>query len=1300
MKKNYYAKALALTVAASMVSVPAFAAEGMDDPQAQEGTVEQDEQKGEKSAKEEQEKTEQSVKEEKIEDGISAASDDDQETAVAEGEVFAKGDDCGATEEDEVSWELVKNNDTLYRKAEENGYSYATTAEDGYEEVDGYTLTISGEGNIADYYGKNITIDSFEGDIAPWRRALLSDIEADRTTQEVVPITKVIVEDGITGIGTDAFSYLALNGTITFNENVTYYGSGVYSYCPLITTVDFTNFKPENVSDYWIPGHEMLTGSAVPYGFFDRDKSLNTCIVDGKTYTGELALPERIDTICTAAFRGTGFDTINFDNGLQDIKEVGPYGMSNLANIDTFTYPGNVDFYSGESPNGNKTSSVVLTGSSIKKLIIQKDVKELPDAFAYQLKALEEVIFEGEIESIGSNAFGGCEKLESVELGKVKSMGNGVFINCPSLKSLKIEGDENLVLSSNTVASWGTNWPGAAPLETFELGAGTINFNLNGKKDTLKEVKLGDGVKDIPNYFLSGCTKLETLEIGNGITKIGNHAFEQTDITSITIPDSVTAIGEQAFNGCTSLTEVNISKNSKLETIGNRAFQQTNITSIAIPDSVTVIGKQAFNRCTSLTEVNISKNSKLETIGDGAFYDTRVLKMYLPGGVKTLGSGAFQRTPVEIYDMSDVYSSDFTIGDWCINNWYDTKNDEVKPEWADKHKDIYVNNNDILNALLAKNKAGSVTKTCYVTNGGTVDMTKTGFEAVSRPGYTVEWHKNADFSDTAYTGEPQNGQNYYAKWTLNDSTNTIEVTYDANISGVTAKTYAEIKGNEHLAKASSFNRAGYTFTGWNTAKDGKGTAYAVSDIIPTTADITVYAQWELNAPTVSVTGNATKQYDGENVTLTAATPVSGVTYQWQKDGVAIEGATKATYTVKNVADSGKYTVEITDTDGKTAVSSATAISITKKEVAVPTVESKIYNGTVLTADVTATADYDVTKNEGGKNAGVYDVILTLKDAENYKWADSEEAAKTIPFTVAPKKVELTVDNSTLKGAGSVTFTVDGVCNGDTAKVVCDVDSIKVEGLKASLPNATMEYTFTTDMGGNYEPASCVVSVTRRKSGSSSSDTSAPTYGVSTGKTENGEISVTPAKAEAGETVTIKATPDSGYQLDKMTVKDKNNSTVKLKKVDDNEYTFTMPVGKVSVDATFVQKDAADDSNAAEAGKTIKLQIGSRIVNVDNEAVIYDAAPVIRNDRTLVPIRIITEALGGKVDWNGAAKEVTLSINDKEIKMTIGKMLEKYGVAPVIIDGRTFVPVRFVADELGANVAWDDATKTVTIKTAR
>ena len=1133
---------------------------------------------------------------------------------------------CGATEADEVTWQLVKNTDQLYKNVAEDGtISYSATAEEGYEAVDAYTLTISGEGNIADYYGKNITIDSFEGDIAPWRRALLSDIEADRTTQEVVPITKVIVEDGITGIGTDAFSYLALNGTITFNENVTYYGSGVYSYCPLITTVDFTNFKPKNVSDYWIPGHEMLTGSAVPYGFFDKDKNLNTCIVDGKTYTGELALPERIDTICTAAFRGTGFDTIDFDNGLKDIKEVGPYGMSNLSNIDTFTYPGNVDFYSGESPNGGKTSSAVLTGSDVKTLIIRKDVKELPDAFAYQLKELKKVIFNGEeVESIGSNAFGGCEKLESVELGKVKSMGKGVFINCPSLKSLKIEGDENLVLSSDIVASWGTNWPGAAPLETFELGAGTINFNLNGKKDTLKEVKLGDGVKDIPDYFLSGCTKLETLEIGNGITKIGNRAFQQTNITSIAIPDSVTVIGEQAFNGCTSLTEVNIPKNSKLETIGNRAFRQTNITSIAIPDSVTAIGVQAFNKCTSLTEVNISKNSKLETIGEGAFYDTRVLKMYLPGGVKTLGVGAFQRTPVEIYDMSDVYSSDFTIGDWCINNWYDTKNGEVAPEWANKHKDIYVNNNDILNALLADKKAGSVTKTCYVTNGGTVDMNKTGFDAVSREGYTVEWHKQADFSDEAYTGDPKNGQSYYAKWTLTDSANAVEVTYEPNFANGTAKTFAASKSEAHQAKDNLFSLNGYSIVSWNTKADGTGTSYAIGAEIPTDANITVYAQWQLNAPTVTVTGNPQKTYDGEDVTLTAASKVEGVTYQWQKDGADIEGATSASYTVKNVADSGSYTVKITDAGGKTAVSEAEAVSIAKAK---------------LTA----------------------------------KYVD-----ETINYGRTPDlKVE-----------------VSGFVNGETAEKLQEIGEYTAPKVE-NVPTKVGKHTLTPANGSatnyefEYKDGTLTILSTALPGGAAQTE-----FGITAPKADNGSIGISQKEASAGTTIIVSLTPAEGYKAGSLTVTDKNGNKLTLKSAGENKYTFTMPNSAVDIKANFVK---ADGSSTVDPKTAIIMQIGNKSVNAYGKTIASDVAPLIINSRTMVPIRIVTETLGGSADWNDKAQVVTLNINGKTITMKIGVVLEKYGVAPLIIDNRTYVPIRFVAEELGATVDWNADTQEIVIR---
>ena len=334
-----------------------------------------------------------------------------------------------------------------------------------------------------------------------------------------------------------------------------------------------------------------------------------------------------------------------------------------------------------------------------------------------------------------------------------------------------------------------------------------------------------------------------------------------------------------------------------------------------------------------------------------------------------------------------------------------------------------------------------------------------------------------------------------------------------------------------------------------------------------------------------------------------------------------------------------------------------------------------------------TGTYAVTDNDAAYFIYSNDNKLIQLDTENKQLVLAEKEEGTTYYTVTlnlPDHVK--ADRAlTAQVADNGTYEVTL-----TAEKGYKISSVTVNDEKKNLENGKLK------LEGIPDNTTITVTVQKKKSSSSSSDTSAPTYGVSTGKTENGKISVTPAKAEAGEKVTIKATPDSGYQLDKVTVKDKDNSNVKLTKVNDNEYTFTMPKGKVSVDATFVQKDAADDNSVAEKSKAIKLQIGSRIVNVDNEAVIYDAAPVIRNDRTLVPIRIVTETLGGKVDWNGATKEVTLNIDGKEIKMTIGKTLEKYGVAPVIIDGRTFVPVRFVADELGATVAWDDATKTVTI----
>ena len=236
-------------------------------------------------------------------------------------------------------------------------------------------------------------------------------------------------------------------------------------------------------------------------------------------------------------------------------------------------------------------------------------------------------------------------------------------------------------------------------------------------------------------------------------------------------------------------------------------------------------------------------------------------------------------------------------------------------------------------------------------------------------------------------------------------------------------------------------------------------------------------------------------------------------------------------------------------------------------------------------------------------------------------------------------------------------------------------------------------------------ASCTVDVYKKSSSGSSSGggggSSVTKYGATISDSKNGAVTASAAKAETGDKVILTPKADEGYALDKITAKDKDGKEVKLKAEKDGTYSFTMPKGGVTVDTTFKQAEgAANTDKPAAATKTILLQIGSTAVIVDDQAIINDVAPVIRNDRTLVPIRVITEALGGQVAWNEAAKEVTLTVNGKEIKMTIGKALEKYGVAPVIIGGRTFVPVRFVADELGAVTTWDDATKTVTIQAVK
>ena len=111
------------------------------------------------------------------------------------------------------------------------------------------------------------------------------------------------------------------------------------------------------------------------------------------------------------------------------------------------------------------------------------------------------------------------------------------------------------------------------------------------------------------------------------------------------------------------------------------------------------------------------------------------------------------------------------------------------------------------------------------------------------------------------------------------------------------------------------------------------------------------------------------------------------------------------------------------------------------------------------------------------------------------------------------------------------------------------------------------------------------------------------------------------------------------------------------------------------------------------------------VQVDGKTLTFDQAPVSKNNRTLVPLRAIFEALGAEVTWNPQTKSVTASKENHSVSLQIGSKNATVDQKAVVLDveaqlinGRTLVPVRFVSEAMGTVVNWDEKTKNVSILT--
>ena len=205
-------------------------------------------------------------------------------------------------------------------------------------------------------------------------------------------------------------------------------------------------------------------------------------------------------------------------------------------------------------------------------------------------------------------------------------------------------------------------------LLTLIMCFGTVSiavYAAETKYDGAWTYKVENGTATIifcDNTIVGDVTIPSTLG-GYKVTAISKGTFNnRKEFTNVTIPDSITSIGDEAFKG-SSLTSVKFGKSVK--TIGAKAFDScSNLTSVSIPDNITSIGEGAFNSCTSLTKVTIGKGitaiakntfsscknlsnltigSNVTTIGDSAFaYCYGLTSVTLPDSVTTLANYAFK----------------------------------------------------------------------------------------------------------------------------------------------------------------------------------------------------------------------------------------------------------------------------------------------------------------------------------------------------------------------------------------------------------------------------------------------------------------------------------------------------------------------------------------------------------------------------------------------------------------------------------------------------------------------------------
>ena len=445
--------------------------------------------------------------------------------------------------------------------------------------VSGSTLHIEGSGNMADFWS------STDGE-APWNYQYYNNSSS---------ITTVVIQSGVTNIGDRAFHDLRNLQTITIPNTVTIIGrqafymehftntsfqsiiipnsvreieGEAFKNCSNLRTVTIENGSQGlDFSSFYYSGNEYPRGNK--YEWFDgcpiqtlhfgRNLSSTSNNPFSGTSIQNLTIGNTVTSLGSRAFSDcTGLINVTLENGTTTLSF--NYASNQFSNcpIKTFYWGRNLVQFS--SPVSGKTS---LTSATIGN----------------------------NVASVGGSAFSGCTNLSSVTIpSSITKLESSMFYQCSSLTNFTISNNITSIESSafqysgltsisipNTVTSIGSrafsDCTGLTEV-TLENGTTTLSFNYASNQFSNCPIKTFHWGRNLVHYTspVQNKTTLTTLTIGNNVTSIGNSDFYGCiGLTSVTIPNSVTSIGSQAFYGCNGLQTIT-SQNPIPPTASNNCF--------------------------------------------------------------------------------------------------------------------------------------------------------------------------------------------------------------------------------------------------------------------------------------------------------------------------------------------------------------------------------------------------------------------------------------------------------------------------------------------------------------------------------------------------------------------------------------------------------------------------------------------------------------------------------------------------------------------------------------------------------